>query len=118
MTITPPTITAQKPKAPITSIPKSTLNIPPAIRCVSYCNRAKIMYTNIDTFTTEKKSKLESLIFIEKPDIICLTETLPKFYLYELSNQHLNLEGYNQVSTKMEHRGVSIYTAQHLISRE
>ena len=75
----------------------------------------KIIYTNIDTLTPTKKAELEAELNISKPDIICLTETIPKNYKYDINEDSMAITGYQlHHSDPKQGRGVAIYTACHL----
>ena len=41
-------------------------------------DKVKVMYTNIDQLTAEKKAELEAEITNTKPDVICLNEVCLK----------------------------------------
>jgi endonuclease/exonuclease/phosphatase family metal-dependent hydrolase len=79
-----------------------------------------VLYTNADSLLGKRdllKCKIEDL----KPDIIAITETLPK----NLSKSSLNpqqeygIEGFNMFMGSQNKRGVIIYTANHLqVSKE
>ena len=72
------------------------------------------MYTNIDTLTKTKKNILETEIAKTLPDVICLTEVLPKNSIYERTEEFLKIEGYNRITHEENKRGTSIYTANHI----
>ena len=75
----------------------------------------KVTYTNIDTLTPTKKAELEAELNISKPDIICLTETIPKNYKYEINEDSMSISGYQLHHSDLKQgRGVAIYTACHL----
>lgn len=82
--------------------------------------KVKIIYTNADTLTN-KMEELLSLIEIEKPDVIGITETLPKNRINGTLLEQLIIPGYDIYTIDPENhegRGIAIYVNQNLISSE
>ena len=73
-------------------------------------NGLKCFYTNIDSLSN-KKAELERRIFDLKPDIIGLTETVPKTTLYGFSENEMSLPGY-VMYTNMNGRGTALYVKE------
>ena len=69
----------------------------------------KCIYSNVDTLSVSKKTELESIIAVDNPDIVILTEILPKNYHYELAEETYHLEGYNLTLSSLNKRGAAIY---------
>lgn len=71
--------------------------------------------TNADVLTGKKMNELKSRVTIEKPDIIIISEVLPKNSIYETTDANLTLDGYELIrSENWGSRGIIIYTAIHL----
>ena len=68
--------------------------------------------------TVIKKAEIEADIHETKPDIICLTEVLPKNYKYKISEESLKIQGYTLHNCGLKNRGVCPYTANHLIANQ
>lgn len=69
-----------------------------------------MFYTNCDCLTQTKKSELEALVSTDNPDIIALTEILPKTSLFDTVEEFYNLEGYTKIVPDLnEGRGIIIY---------
>ena len=68
--------------------------------------------------TVIKKAEIEADIHETKPDIICLTEVLPKNYKYKISEESLKIQGYTLHHCGLKNRGVCLYTANHLIANQ
>ena len=82
-----------------------------------YLNRLNVWYTNADSLTQSKLSEIECRITMEHPDVICITESNPKNYVYELTDAQFNISGYDMIRTSAgTGRGVIIYTANHLLA--
>jgi hypothetical protein len=81
----------------------------------TFFDKLKVYYTNADTLSSGKKAELVSIINIEHPDIICITEYFPKNYVYEITDETLHIPGYDVTRTGTG-RGIAIYTANHLIA--
>ena len=72
----------------------------------------KILYTNADNGLLNKRDQLKTRIDDSKPDIILITEILPKNRLRPVENIELKLDGYDlftNIPTGSK-RGVLIYT--------
>ena len=72
--------------------------------------KLKCMYTNADSLSN-KMNELRSLVYLEKPHIIAITEVKPKNYK-DITLTDFNLEGYEIHSvnvTKRQGRGIIIY---------
>ena len=85
---------------------------------INSSQRLKVIYTNIDVMTKEKKAELEAEITNCKPDVICLNEVAPKNYIYELTDEHMNIDGYYIIHKDLKGRGTCIYFANHLIASQ
>ena len=72
-------------------------------------NKLKIYYTNCDCFTKSKINDLEVINKSTKPDIICLTEVLPKRSLLTYTAEMYNLDGYLMVTSCLKARGICLY---------
>lgn len=75
----------------------------------------KVFYTNADCLSLAKKDELEIYVRENSPDIIGITEVLPKRSAF--SNQEVNyqLENYDMFLNQLtEGRGVIIYVKSHL----
>ena len=57
----------------------------------------KFIYTNADTLTN-KFDELKTSINNEKPELVAITEVLPKNSQFLVQEQELQIEGYNSVS--------------------
>ena len=68
----------------------------------------------MDTLSPDKRNELEIRVTNEKPDIICITETLPKNKYFSLTLEHLQLEHYDMLHSDIEGRGVCMYIARHI----
>ena len=74
------------------------------------------MYTNADTLTN-KMAELKCRVDNIKPDVIMITETKPKHCRYPVTQQEINITGYEQHSTNLSNnigRGTIIYTSNRL----
>ena len=72
--------------------------------------KLKCIYTNADSLSN-KMNELRSLVYLEKPHIIAITEVKPKNYK-DITLTDFNLEGYEIHSvnvTKRQGRGIIIY---------
>ena len=82
----------------------------------------KCLYTNADTLTN-KLAELETIITIESPDLIVVTEVVPKNCRTPICGPELNIKGYaswhnlNEVnnSEPPNGRGIIIYTLNELM---
>ena len=73
----------------------------------------KFIYTNADTLTN-KLDELKTLVNIEKPELVAVTEVLPKNSQFPVQEQELQIEGYNsvsniQVANTLSVRGIILY---------
>ena len=71
------------------------------------------MYTNADSLSN-KINELNIRIDSDRPDIICITEILPKNYLYEINNEELAIQRYSCCHNDNMKRGIIIYIANHI----
>jgi hypothetical protein len=74
-------------------------------------SKLNILYTNSDSLLN-KRHELDLVIDKTKPDVICLTETLPKNTKYAVLNSELSIKNFHLFSNlgnKNCHRGVAIY---------
>ena len=62
----------------------------------------KRFYTNCDCLTQTKLSELHCFIKTNSPDVIALTEILPKSSLYETSADSFIIQGYTMFSSNMK----------------
>ena len=80
-------------------------------------SRLDVLYTNADSLTN-KKAELEAIVTNSKPDIICITETMPKNSKYKREECELNIEGYSGYHITDTGRGISVYVANFLLSTQ
>ena len=69
------------------------------------------MYSNVDSLLN-KRSELLSLISEKEPDIICLTEILPKNIRHSIQESELAIDGFNcftNINTCNNIRGIAMY---------
>ena len=69
------------------------------------------MYSNVDSLLN-KRSELAEVIKTTQPDIICITEFLPKNSKFEVQESELTIENYNKFSNLQYNtcrRGVLVY---------
>lgn len=59
------------------------------------------MYTNADCFTISKQTELKCYIQQAAPDIIAITEILPKHTVFELGENHFSIDGYTMFCTDL-----------------
>lgn len=79
--------------------------------------KLRLLYTNADSLTN-KVNELNLLAEIEKPDIICITETLPKFCPNSNANEiEFPITGYTEYHNRIG-RGVSIFTKEGISAEE
>ncbi|MES9881396.1 MAG: reverse transcriptase domain-containing protein [Sedimenticola sp.] len=70
----------------------------------------KVFYTNCDVLTNTKISELEHYVKTDSPDIIALTEVLPKRSLFTIELVNYEMEGYDIFGTGFMHgRGTILY---------
>ena len=74
------------------------------------------MYTNVDCFFN-KRSEILLLLDEKNPDIIALTEYLPK-NRGEVTTAEMGIPGYTIFVNKSPRRGVAIYTKHKLNAKE
>ena len=72
-------------------------------------NKFKIYYTNCDCFTKSKINDLEVMNKLTKPNIICLTEVLPKNSILTYTEEMYTLHGYTLVKSHLKGRGICLY---------
>ena len=69
-----------------------------------------MFYTNCDCLSQTKRVELESYIQTNSPDIIALTEVLPKNNLFHVNEVLFALKGYSCFSANLNKgRGVLLY---------
>ena len=69
-----------------------------------------MFYTNCDCLSQTKRVELESYIQTNSPDIIALTEVLPKNSLFHVNEVLFALKGYSCFSANLNKgRGVLLY---------
>ncbi|MES9905973.1 MAG: reverse transcriptase family protein [Sedimenticola sp.] len=74
-----------------------------------------ILYSNVDVLTKNKKAELEAIVISNSPDIIALTEILPKSSDFPIIEEFYHLDGYVlHASIPNASRGVIIYTKNKL----
>ena len=70
----------------------------------------KVLYTNADCFTISKQTELGCHIQNNKPDIIAITEVLPKHHAVDISASQYAVDGYNMFCSDVtQGRGCIIY---------
>ena len=67
------------------------------------------MYFNADNLLN-KRPELEALISINTPDVLCVTETMPKRSITPVADSELQLDSYEIHFNTNAKRGVTIYT--------
>ena len=70
------------------------------------------MYTNVDNIMN-KRNELMNIIGEDNPDVICVTEILPKNSKYAVEIAELQIDEYDlftNVRGTICHQGVAIYT--------
>ena len=72
-------------------------------------DKLKIFYTNCDCLTKSKLNELEVKLGQMKPDIICLTEVLPKNKLLNYNQDMYGLNGYRLIESVLVKRGICLY---------
>ena len=84
------------------------------------------MYTNADQFLN-KRDDLETMIMDDKPNIILITETIPKAQMSPITKARIVIEGYFMYTNfdpdlpnlgASGTRGVTIFVADHLDTKE
>ena len=71
------------------------------------------MYTNADSIIN-KRSELQARIETNQPDIIAVTELLPKNLGRDIQQTELEMDGFDCFSIKLDKRGACIYTKKWL----
>jgi hypothetical protein len=85
--------------------PNAQVNATPHLTCY---------YTNSDSLLN-KRAELCTVISLNAPDIICISEVLPKRTLTKVQESELQITGYDLCTNlTVAKRGVIIYTAHHL----
>ena len=82
-------------------------------KCQETVQGFKCMYTNADSLIN-KRSELQARIETYQPDIIAVTEILPKNRGRDIQPAELELEGFDCFKTKLDDRGACIYTKKWL----
>ena len=70
------------------------------------------MYTNADTLTN-KMAELKCRVDDIQPDVFMITETKPKYCRHPVTQQEIDITGYEQYRTNLSNnigRGTFIYT--------
>jgi exonuclease III len=83
---------------------------------VNSIQRLNCTYTNVDTFLN-KRNEFSHYVAIEKPDIICLVEILPKNTKFSVNAPEIQVNGYDcfsNINDKDCRRGVAIYVKKSL----
>lgn len=84
-------------------------------------NFIKCFYTNVDSLLN-KRAELLTVIHKDKPDVICLTEILPKTFKHELNLSEIKFEGFtcfsNIQSVAQGARGVVIYVRNEMNAQQ
>ena len=75
--------------------------------------KLKCVYTNADS-TINKRRELEARIEESQPDIIAITEVLPKIHGDQIQKAELELDGYDCFTNTNPSRGVCLYTKKWL----
>ena len=78
-------------------------------------NGIKVIYSNVDILSKNKKQELEILIEDLKPQIIALTEAYPKHKVLDIDTTIYNIKDYDLFHNSTENnRGILIYIAKSL----
>ena len=96
--------------------PRNTVNSPPAHSTAqSTFSRSGLhcFYTNADSLRN-KINDLQARIEAEKPDIIAITEVLPKNSPEPLQDCEFQIPGYNGLYHLSDGRGLALYTKNSL----
>ena len=97
-----------------TSVNNATANL--VDNCLSshaskHFNSLKVLYTNADGFTISKQTELKCYIQEFEPDIIAITEILPKHTVFYLDASHYIIDGYNMFYSDLtQGRGCVCYS--------
>jgi len=82
---------------------------------VSGKNKLKIMYTNADTLSKDKRKELLTFIDDNQLDVVAITEIFPKASPFENAEEIYNITGYDHfMADKKEGRGIIIYVNKNL----
>ena len=75
-----------------------------------------LIYTNADALLN-KMDELQNLCILAKPDILVITEVLPKYSMSKIQEVEIGLNGYNMYTNILEEnvRGMAIYIKDHLM---
>lgn len=74
----------------------------------------KCMYLNADNLLN-KREEMEALVCLHTPDLLLVTETVPKSYTTPLDQAEIQIEGYNLITNNgRTKRGVAIYTVKEI----
>ena len=76
-----------------------------ASKSLTKVSNLKFLYTNCDT-VTNKLDELEASIDMNDPDIVVLTEILPKNNRYMLQTSELEIKGYSLFTNNYELKGI------------
>ena len=80
----------------------------------NWSDKFTLYYTNCDVLTKTKMNELEVYIDVYSPDIICLTEVLPKNTTFDYSESMYYLKGYDLVVSTLIGRGIFIFCKANL----
>ena len=70
----------------------------------------KILYTNADCFFVTKQTELKCYIEDKSPDIIAITEILPKNTNFDIDSSHHEIEAYTMFTSDLTTgRGCALY---------
>ena len=106
-----PTIVKSVHKNNVNKKPPPTSHVKKSLKCI---------YTNMDSLLN-KRPEFFVTVQEEDPDVICLTEVLPKNLRYALNQTELNNKGYDcfsKTDEKNSHRGVLIYVKTNIKAQE
>lgn len=73
-----------------------------------------IYYTNSDQLTKTKLNELFLLSKLYQPDIICITEVLPKNSIITPSDPMYAIDGYKIICSRLQGRGILMYSKPHI----
>ena len=100
-----------------------TVNIPSGHKASSFNVQTNdifnlnVFYTNCDCLTMAKKEELYSLIETKNPDIIALSEILPKNSILPIVEEYYNIDNYDRVIFNIDKgRGVVLYVYKEFLS--
>jgi len=78
------------------------------------------VYSNVDSFLN-KRTEFCHIIELEQPDIVCLTEIVPKCFKFAVQRVELEIDGYDcfpKIERDNAERGVLIYVKKYLEAQE